>query len=358
MEVVFNLGTGCSTPAAIGGPSAVCVGSTITLTNDTTGGTWSSASTSIASVNTSGVVTGNAAGTTTISYSKGTGCTVTKTVTVNALPTNVIASFNPQPSIPGLPISFTVSNTSLSSYTWNFGDATSSSTMNPTKAYATSGTFIPTLTVTNSNGCSSSDTAVVVVSPVPPITGYTPPLCTADAPDTLRITVPGGTWSSSNTGAATVGMTTGILTAVAPGTAVITYHFGSGLFTTTTVTAGNSPNPIFGPSTTCMGSNTGLNVTPYGSAGVWTSSTTSVATIGTGNGICSAVSLGTTTITWTNPWGCYVTRTQTVVASPAAITGPSFLCSGDTSTYLNDTLGGTWSSTNSGVVSIDASTGL
>ncbi|MBE2289990.1 MAG: Ig-like domain-containing protein, partial [Chitinophagaceae bacterium] len=99
----------CSTPAAIGGPSSVCVGSTITLTNDTTGGTWSSASTSIASVNTSGVVTGNAAGTTTISYSKGTGCTVTKTITVNPLPTNVIGSFTPQPSIAGLPITFTVS---------------------------------------------------------------------------------------------------------------------------------------------------------------------------------------------------------------------------------------------------------
>jgi len=356
--IITSAAPACSTPAAIGGPSAVCLGSTITLTNDTTGGTWSSASTSIASVNTSGVVTGNAAGTTTISYSKGTGCTVTKTVTVNALPTNTIASFTPQPSIPGLPISFTVSNVSLSSYSWNFGDATSSTTMNPTKAYATSGTFIPTLTVTNSNGCSSSDTAVVVVSPVPPITGYMPPLCSADAPDTLSITVPGGTWSSSNTAVASVGSSTGILTYVNVGTAVITYHFGAGLFTTISVTAGNSPNPIFGPSTTCMGSNTGLYITPYGSAGAWTSSTTSVATIGTGTGICSAVSLGTTTITWTNPWGCYVTRTQTVVASPAAITGTSFLCAGDTSTYLNDTLGGTWSSTNSGVVSIDASTGL
>jgi trimeric autotransporter adhesin len=355
---ITPLAPACSTPAAIGGPSAVCVGNTVTLTNDTTGGTWSSASTSIASVNTSGVVTGNAAGTTTISYSKGTGCTVTKTITVNALPTNTIASFTPQPSIAGLPISFTVSNTSLSSYSWNFGDATSSSTMNPTKAYATSGTFIPTLTVTNSNGCSSSDTAVVVVSPVPPITGYLPPLCSADAPDTLSITVPGGTWSSSNTAVAVVGSSTGILTYVNVGTATITYHFGAGLFTTISVTAGNSPNPIFGPSTTCMGSNTGLYMTPYGSAGAWTSSTTSVATIGTGTGICSAVSLGTTTITWTNSWGCYVTRTQTVVASPAAITGPSFLCSGDTATYMNDTLGGTWSSTNSGVVSINASTGL
>ncbi len=558
----------CSTPATIGGPSSVCVGSIITLTNDSTGGTWSSASTSIASVGTSGVVTGNAAGTTTISYSKGTGCTVTKTITVNVSPPVAISSFTPNPTLAGLPVSFSSSDvapecggsvlvcngsstralgavvstatdnitleawvkwngvsanpqliclnghsgtsgyaifipaststptilfsgigfayssyslpigvwkhiaivrnsgiwtfyvdgmpysltnsgatpatptsgfaigsslagtesfdgeidnvkfwtvartqsqisqsmyecttasgaglagywkfdegtgasiadasgngntltatahswasapSSYFTYAWNFGDGTTSATKNPTKTYSATGTFIPTLTVTNSFGCSSSDTAVVVVSPVPPITGYAPPLCSADAPDTLSITFPGGTWSSSNTAVATVGSSTGILTYVNVGTAVITYHFGAGLFTTTTVTAGNSPNPIFGPSTTCMGSNTGLYMTPYGSAGAWTSSTTSVATIGTGTGICSAVSLGTTTITWTNPWGCYVTRTQTVVASPAAITGPSFLCSGDTATYMNDTLGGTWSSTNSGVVSVNASTGL
>ena len=356
--LTWTPGVSCSTPAAIGGPSAVCVGSTITLTNDTTGGSWSSADASIASVNTSGVVTGNEAGATTISYSTGTGCMVTKTITVNGLPSNTIASFTPQPTIAGLPVSFTVSNTSLPSYSWNFGDATSSTIMHPTKSYATSGTFIPTLTVTNSNGCSSSDTAIVVISPMPPITGYTPPLCTADAPDTLRISVSGGTWSSSNTATATIGSATGILSAVSPGSATITYHFGSGIFTTTTITAGNSPNPILGPSTTCMGANNGLYVTPYGSAGAWTSSNTAVATIGTGTGICSAVSLGTTTIKWTVPSGCYVTRTQTVVPSPAAITGPSFLCSGDTVTYMNDTSGGTWTSTNSGVVSVNSATGL
>ena len=297
----------------------------------------------------------------TIQVSDGAGGTATTTinVTINPVPTITIASYTPNPTLPGLPVNFTVSDATLASYSWNFGDATTSTTMNPSKAYASGGTFIPTLTATNSYGCPATDTAEVTVLPsAGSLMGYNPPLCTADVPDTLRSIISGGTWSSSNTGAAIIGSTSGILTAVAPGVATITYHLGGGYIQTLTVLAGNSPNPIFGPATTCMGSNTGLNVLPYGSAGAWTSSTTGVATIGTGTGICAAVSLGTTTITWTLPSGCYVTRTQTVAPTPAAITGPSFLCVADTVTYLNDTVGGTWSSSNSGVVSVNATSGL
>lgn len=50
------------------GLSILCVGSTITITPSSTGGTWSSSNTTVATVNTSGVVTGVAAGTTVITY--------------------------------------------------------------------------------------------------------------------------------------------------------------------------------------------------------------------------------------------------------------------------------------------------
>jgi hypothetical protein len=53
-----------------------------------------------------------------------------------------------------------------------------------------------------------------------------------------------------------------------------------------------------------------LNATPSG--GNWTSSTISVATIGSASGIVTGVTLGTTTISYTLPTGCRATRTMAV----------------------------------------------
>jgi hypothetical protein len=79
------------TVAAIGGASTVCVGATTTLTDATPSGVWSSsASTSIATINASGVVTGVAVGSTTVTYTVTTnGCvgSATKSVSINSVPT-------------------------------------------------------------------------------------------------------------------------------------------------------------------------------------------------------------------------------------------------------------------------------
>ena len=94
--------TPCTPPtvAAISGASAVCVGSTIALTNATAGGVWSSsAATSIATISASGVVIGVGAGTTTINYSVTVnGCVgVSSTdITVNPVAPMPIAQANTQ----------------------------------------------------------------------------------------------------------------------------------------------------------------------------------------------------------------------------------------------------------------------
>jgi succinate dehydrogenase/fumarate reductase cytochrome b subunit len=76
--------------AAIAGTANVCIGATRILTNATNGGTWSSSDMTKATVATNGVVTGVAAGATTISYTvTSNGCTtvVTQAFTVNNRPT-------------------------------------------------------------------------------------------------------------------------------------------------------------------------------------------------------------------------------------------------------------------------------
>jgi hypothetical protein len=74
--------------AVIGGTKTVCLGNKTTLTDATAGGTWSSLTTSVATVNSSGTVTGLNAGTATILYTitNTGGCTTSAAaiVTVNA----------------------------------------------------------------------------------------------------------------------------------------------------------------------------------------------------------------------------------------------------------------------------------
>src|SRR5690606_36340599 len=87
--------TGCSTtkevtvsgvPAGITGSSSVCLGSTTTLSAGPIGGVWSSSNAAIASVDESGVVTGNYAATAIITYTASGSCIQTKVITVTPPP--------------------------------------------------------------------------------------------------------------------------------------------------------------------------------------------------------------------------------------------------------------------------------
>src|SRR5690606_18335929 len=75
-------------------PTTVCVGSTITL-SPTSGGTWSSSNTAVATVTNAGVVTGVSAGSATFTFTNtATGCSnTTSSVTVNeTIPVSVTIS--------------------------------------------------------------------------------------------------------------------------------------------------------------------------------------------------------------------------------------------------------------------------
>jgi uncharacterized protein YjdB len=91
VTITYAISSGCtktraltvkSSPAAIAGASSVPMLGTTTLTNATTGGTWSSSSTLNATVSSAGVVTGVLSGTTTISYRLANGCAATREITV------------------------------------------------------------------------------------------------------------------------------------------------------------------------------------------------------------------------------------------------------------------------------------
>ena len=87
----------------ITGTLSVCVGSTTQLTGSATAATlnpWVSATTGVATVSNTGLVTGVSFGTSVITYTNSVGCTVTATVTVNTAP----AAITITPALPLLPV--------------------------------------------------------------------------------------------------------------------------------------------------------------------------------------------------------------------------------------------------------------
>jgi uncharacterized protein YjdB len=185
----------------------------------------------------------------------------------------------------------------------------------------------------------------------PAITG-TSTVCVGST-TTLSNTLAGGTWSSSNTAAATI-TSTGVVSGVGAGTSVISYTPPGGCAVATTATVNPLPSAITGATAVCAGSAIAMSDATPG--GVWSSSNTAVATV-SATGIVTGVAAGTTNILYTTG-GCSRSAVIAVNASPPAITGPVSICAGTSTTYTDATSGGVWASSNPAIASINASTGI
>ena len=182
------------TPSVISGPSTVCVGSTITLTDSLPSGTWSSSDAGKATVNSStGIVSGVAQGVVSISYDFnygfGYGCAQTVyAVSVNAAPNTISGSLEICAGIAS-----TLTNSSTGG-TWTSSDNT--------KAFVDASTGVTTGisqsttgVITYSNGCGSAAIATLTVDvPVQKIcASATPNVISCGGSSTLEADVTGGT---------------------------------------------------------------------------------------------------------------------------------------------------------------------
>jgi uncharacterized protein YjdB len=354
--ITFTLGTtGCYTttdvtvnplPAAIGGVSTVCMGNTITLTNTTAGGTWSSGNTSRATIGSAdGIVAGISAGTVAITYTSGTGCRATAVVTVSA--------FQPIAGTLSACIGMTTTLTDATTGgTWSSSDATVATigSSNGVVTGVASGSVMITYTI--SSGCFRA-VSVTINSLPPSITGVM--VVCAGASTSLSNSVTGGTWSSSAATIATVGSVTGVVTGIAAGTATISYQVGAGCRVTAIVTVGAQPAAIGGSASVCEGATTTLTDATTG--GSWISSDNTRATI-TSTGIVTGVSAGTATITYLLSTGCYRTMAMLVNPGPGSIMGGSAICVGATAALSNSVSGGIWTSSTASVAVIGSSSGV
>ncbi|MDD1763025.1 MAG: Ig-like domain-containing protein, partial [Methanothrix sp.] len=239
-------------------------------------------------------------------------------------------------------------------------------------------------TITGGCGGTATSQQAITVNPnaaIGSVTGTSPLCVSATATYAANSVVLGGGtggWSSSNTAIATVNSSTGVVTAVAEGTCNIIYTITDGCGGTMTEQQALTVNPVSsigsvtGTTPLCLGSTatyTANTVVLGGGTGTWSSSNTTVATVNSATGVVTAVAAGSCNIIYTITGGCggtvssHQALTVNATASVGSVTGTTPVCAGATATYSVSSVvlgGGTgsWSSSNTAIATVDASTGV
>ena len=216
-----------------------------------------------------------------------------------------------------------------------------------------SGVSVISYTVTISGCGTVMSTKTITVNPSPGVITGVLHVCMGST-TTLGNSVSGGVWSSGSPGIAAIGSASGVVSGVSVGVAAITYTLAAGCTATANVSVNLSPSSISGSGTVCAGSTTTLTDATTG--GLWSTTATGIASIGSASGIVSGLATGTAVMTYSLADGCFATQTVTVNASPAAITGIASLCVGSTTTLYDG--GGIWSSGSPAIAVIGSSMGI
>ncbi|MDR6343011.1 uncharacterized protein YjdB, partial [Filimonas zeae] len=355
------------------GAREVCAGSSVTLTNGSTGGTgvWSSSNTGVATVDNNGLVHGVVAGNAVITYTVTTakGCVSVDTahILVNALP-EMEKSVGEREVCAGSAITLTNGSTGGAGV-WSSGNTVVATVDNNGLVHVVvAGNAVIAYTVTTTKGCVSVDTARITVNALPEMEKSVGlrEVCAGSAV-TLTNGSTGGTgvWSSSNTGIATID-NNGLVRGVSAGSAVITYTVTTAKGCVSVDTAHVLVNALpemeksVGLREVCAGSSVTLTNGSTGGTGVWSSSVVSVATVDN-NGLVRGVSAGSAVITYTvtTAKGCVSVDTAHIAVNALPemekSVGLREVCAGSAVTLTNGSTGGTgvWSSSNTGVATVD-----
>ncbi len=186
----------------------------------------------------------------------------------------------------------------------------------------------------------------------------------------LNVSLAGGTWSSSNVAVATVNANSGIIRSVGNGTTNITYAYPTPGMTCKAesfgvYTVAKEASPIIRAAANFSCTIGGLvNVTTNVGNGVWSSSNNAAARIANINGLSAniqSIATGVSNINYTisSALGCSFPSNTIVfnvapIAQPPAIVGANAVCANRTTLFTNATAGGTWTSGNVALATVNA----
>ena len=304
--------------------------------------TWSSGNTLVATVNSSGHVTAVSSGTTVITATTTNGLAAASQVIVSSIPVTGV-SVNPSSAnvkageIVTLTATVQPSDASNKNVTWHSSNPAVASVSNSGVVTAIS-EGLTNITVTSVDGNFTAVCPVTVY--VIHVTGITvnPAVATIMIGSTTMLTAAitpsdannqNYSWSSSNSSIATVS-SSGVVTGISEGTAVITVTSADGGFTApcnitvipiAVTGVGITPSTV----TTRIGANTTLMATVAPSNATnktvsWSSSDTGVATVSSA-GVVTGVAAGTAVITVTTEDGGYTANSIITVSGTCNATG-------------------------------------
>ncbi len=353
-------------PAAgiISGPSSVCNGSTITLTESLTGGTWSRSHPLVDSFTSGSTVRGISHGFDTIKYTTYNGLCYSSTTHPIRVDTTVIALPISGPTVGCVGHTINLTNVNVLG-TWIWSASNSHASVNTAGHVLGLTGGLDTITYSFSNACNTvtSTTTVQIDTVLYPgvISGSTYVVC---AGSWIHLTENLGTgmWLSSNSSQAIVDGS-GTVTGVSQGTPVISYVVSNGcgdIAATHTVTVSIPASSISGPDSVGIGATITLSdISTIGTA-AWNSGTPSIATIGSTSGVVTGIAAGSTPVTFTITNACGTTAaTKTIYVGPSpyvsVITGPDSVCIGSSITLTDTVSGGTWSTSSSSATAVSLS---
>lgn len=369
MLVVDSTGNG-----AISGPSAVCVGSQITLSESFPGGVWSVKNDS-ASISLSGIVTGLLAkpdtgvGHDTVVYTISAYKCATYTnkfvVTINAAPNAGVITGPSDSLCAGAVITLTDITTGG---TWSASNPAAGSISGSGVLTSIAQGFDTIMYTTTTGICSASATYIVRVDTTvtsQPITGPDA-VCAGGTTNLMDANIYGtGVWSSGNTAIASVNGE-GMVTGASEGSVVISYAFmnacsaGSPVYSSILIQVDTVLNAgtISGATNVCAGSWVSLSDGVIG--GDWMSSDPGVAVTDM-SGNVTGVAQGVAVISYFLSNACGISSAMATInvdAAASAITGNDSVGIGGIRDLYDATMGGVWSSSNAAIISVNSSTGV
>ncbi|MBK9042687.1 MAG: hypothetical protein IPN97_05685 [Saprospiraceae bacterium] len=338
------------TNTSFAGPNTLCIGQQ-TNVNPSTGGTWTSLHPSVANISPSGTVNAVAPGVASLRFTNSLGCITSQDLSVVVNDKPAILLDGPNSICPGETTQILPSTGG----TWsssNIGIASISNAGQITGVASGTARFVFTSTF---SGCISDSSVVVTIKPASAVSITGSNVICVGNQTTLSPTI-GGMWVSNHPAIASVN-NQGIVTGISNGTATFTFFDLTGgcpSLPTAPVTINARPIvSISGPSNMCIG---GTSHLLPATGGTWNSSHPMIASV-TNGGLVTGLVAGTASFVFTHAvTGCtsFPTPLITVYAKPIIDVPQSSVCVGNT-TQLMPSFGGTWTSSNSSVATVNNS---